>query len=314
MYKHLNSEQRYGIYLLLKQNQTMTQIAQAIGVSVSTISRELKRNKGRRTYSPSKAQEYADERKEHLPGNRCIESHVEQLAIKYIKERQWSPQQVSGYLRGQDISISHETIYGMIRSDKESGGNLYLHCRNRGKYRKRPVGMRTPIPNRTSIHERPSEADGTRFGDIEMDLIVGKGSRGAMLTLTDRKTSFIWIDKLEHGKDPDEIAMTVGRELFPYMRLIKTITTDNGGEFARHERITKSLHGVKVYFADPYSSWQKGSIENANKLIRQYIPKDTDFNAVTQNFVKQIQYKINARPRRKLNYHTPKEVFFNLII
>jgi transposase, IS30 family len=291
----------------------MTQIAQAIGVSASTISRELKRNKCKRTYSPFKAQEYADERKDHLPGNRCIKSHVKQLAIKYIKEKQWSPQQVSGYLRRQDISISHETIYGMIRSDKENGGNLYLNCRNRGKYRKRPVGMRTPIPNRTSIHDRPIEADGTRLGDIEMDLIVGKGNKCAILTLTDRKTNFIWIDKLVHGKDPDEIAEAVGMELFPYMRLIKTITTDNGGEFARHERITMSLHGVKVYFADPYSSWQKGSIENANKLIRQYIPKNTDFDTVTQDFVKQVQYKINDRPRRKLNYLSPKEVFFNLI-
>ncbi len=216
-------------------------------------------------------------------------------------------------MRTEELHISHEIIYKMIRADKAADGKLYLNCRNRGKYRKRAVGKVSPIPNRKSIHERPIEADGTRIGDIEMDLIVGKGNKGAILTLTDRATNFLWMHKLEQGKNAEGVANAVCQELFPYFKYIKTITTDNGGEFALHEAISKGLKGGPVYFADSYSSWQKGSIENANKLIRQYIPKNMDFSLISQDFVKAIQYKINARPRKKLNFNSPKNVFFNSI-
>ncbi len=134
----------------------------------------------------------------------------------------------------------------MIRADKAAGGKLYLNCRNRGKYRKRAVGKVSPIPNRKSIHERPIEADGTRIGDIEMDLIVGKGNKGAILTLTDRATNFLWMHKLERGKNAEGVANAVCQELFPYFKYIKTITTDNGGGFALHEAISKGLKGVPV--------------------------------------------------------------------
>ena len=168
----------------------------------------------------------------------------------------------------------------------------------------------TNIPNRTSIRERPLEADGTRFGDWEMDLIVGKGGKGAILTLTERSSNLLLMEKLPDGKKAASLPRVVNRLLFPYRgKGVRTITTDNGGEFACHELIEKKLRAT-VYFTDSYCSWQKGAIENANKLVRQYIPKGTDFNMVSDRFVMEIQKKINRRPREKLGFRSPKEYFF----
>ena len=147
----------------------------------------------------------------------------------------------------------------------------------------------TNIPNRTSIRERPLEADGTRFGDWEMDLIVGKEGKGAILTLTERSSNLLLMEKLPDGKKAASLPRVVNRLLFPYRgKGVRTITTDNGGEFACHELIEKKLRAT-VYFTDSYCSWQKGAIENANKLVRQYIPKGTDFNTVSDRFVMEIQ-------------------------
>ena len=175
------------------------------------------------------------------------------------------------------------------------------------------------IPDRISIHQRPAEADGTRFGDWEMDTIVGKDGKGAIVTLTERSTNIILMEKLPHGKHPEPLAKAVIRMLLPYRHTIRSITTDNGSEFCEHKLISKALapkgtgNPNLVYFADSYSSWQKGAIENANKLIRQYIPKGTDFSTLTDAFIRKIQHKLNRRPREKLNFDTPKNVFFRLI-
>ena len=178
-------------------------------------------------------------------------------------------------------------------------------------------GSRVRIPDRISIHDRPTEANGKRFGDREMDTIVDSCGR-AILTLTERFTNFILMEKLPQGRKALPTAQAVVRLLFPYRKFVKTITTDNGFEFSAHKEITKQLsirgmQPVKVYFTDTYSSWQKGAIENANKLIRQYIPKKTDFNKLSDKFIKEVQYKINRRPREKLHFSTPKNEFFNLI-
>ena len=168
------------------------------------------------------------------------------------------------------------------------------------------------IPHRISIHDRPPEADGKRFGDWEMDTIIGKNGKGAIVTLVERSTNIILMEKLENGKEPKALAKVVSRLLFPYKKTgVLTITTDNGSEFCAHRLITKKLGGTPVYFADSYCSWQKGAIENANKLIRQYIPKGTDFNDVTNAFIRRTQAKINARPREKLKFSTPKKAFFS---
>lgn len=309
MYHHLNSQQRYGIFSLLANKISLTQIAKTLNVSVSTISREIKRNSGKRGYHPKLAHEIACERKQWSQHNCSIDSSLRERCLNYLKEEQWSPVQISGYLRKEGIKVSHETIYKWIRSDKQTGGSLYTHLRHKGKHRKRSVSICPQIKNRISIHERPKEANGKRFGDWEMDTIVGKENHGAIVTLVERSTNYMIMKRLKYGKNPVELAKDVKCLLFPYRHLIKTITTDNGTEFCEHRAISKAL-GCPIYFADPYSSWQKGCIENTNKLIRQYIPKGTDFKDLNDKELLDIQYKINRRPRQKLNFSTPTTCFF----
>ena len=166
-----------------------------------------------------------------------------------------------------------------------------------------------PEKDRVSIDLRPPEADGTRFGDWEMDLIIGKGNKDAMLTLVERSTGFSIIENLPYGKNSRELSKVVVRALLPYKQFIKTITTDNGGEFADHKTIARKLN-TQIYFAHPYSSWEKGLIEYTNKLYRQYIPKDAKFKDYNNQQIKNIQYEINNRPRKKLNFAPPKQMFF----
>ena len=293
-YKHF-----YNLHLLLE-----------CIVSESTISRELKRNGRKRGYSSKQATMLANERKERMPGNRAIKTDVKDRALTLLKTEQWSPQQISGYLKMNGVKISHETIYGMIRRDKLDGGDLYKNCRHRLKHRKRPVGTSVRIPNRVSIHDRPEWCNALNFGNWEMDTIVGRNNKEAIVTLVERSTNYLIMKKLKYGKNAKELSKTVSLLLMPFKSTIQSITTDNGSEFADHQTITKKLSGVKIYFADPYSSWQKGAIENTNKLIRQYIPKGTDINTLTDAYIADIQYKINKRPRKKLNFLSPKQVFY----
>ena len=177
------------------------------------------------------------------------------------------------------------------------------------KHRKRPVGGHMPIKDRTSIDERPPEAGGTRHGDWEMDLSAGADNKGAMVTLVERSTGFTMIRKLEKGKDAKGVSQTVYRMLLPYKRDVKTITTDNGPEFADHKWQEKVLD-TKIYFAHPYCSWEKGLVEYTNKLYRQYIPKKSYFKDFKDIQIKEYQHKINAIPRKKLEFRTPLEVFY----
>ena len=311
-YKHLTSEQRYYIYLERQKGSTQKSIAQAIGVSESTVSREIRRNGGKSGgYNAKKAHEKAMGRSHRTPGNRAVSDTLKWRVRELITTEQWSPKQIAGRLKKEGYSISHETIYAMIRADKT--GELARNCRHKMKYDKkanrRHETKATNIKNRVSIHERPPEADGTRFGDWEMDLIVDK-HQNAILTLVERSTDRFLMEKLKHGKQAMSLAKVVWRLLLPYKgEGLKTITTDNGSEFAAHEWLSRKL-GVRVYFTDSYSSWQKGNIENTNKLIRQYIPKGTDISTLTDRRIAAIQAKINRRPREKLNFLTPNEAFF----
>lgn len=314
-YNHLTREQRYAIYLGLQEGKSHKAIARQIKVHPSTVGREIKRNSTRfGRYSWRIAQESADIRKERIPGNRGIDRNILKEAMHLLKTEDWSPWQISGYLSMKSEHISHETIYKRIRSDES--GELRNHCRHKLKYRRHVKVVRKTkvrnIPDRTSIHDRPAEADGRRFGDWEMDLIIGKGQKSAILTLCERSKNYLLMARLPEGKNPEKVADMAIRLLFPYRKNVLTITTDNGTEFACHKKIAKAL-GTTVYFADSYASWQKGAIENENKLIRQYIPKGTDFRELSDEFIKEIQYKINRRPREKLNFSTPKKEFFKFI-
>ena len=238
MYHQLTREQRYAIYLGLQEGKSREAIARQIKVHPSTVGREIKRNSTRQgRYSWRVAQETADLRKERLPGNRGVDRNVLEEALRLLKTEDWSPRQISGYLSLKSRHISHETIYKRIRSDES--GELRGHCRHKLKYRRHvKIGRKTKvrhIPDRTSIHDRPAEADGKRFGDWEMDLIigkVGKEQKSAMLTLCERSKNYLLMAKLPHGKNPEKVADTAIRLLFPYRKHVLTITTDNGSEFA----------------------------------------------------------------------------------
>ena len=314
MYKQLTSEQRYTISVLLQNRTKQKEIAKAINVSPSTVSREIRRNSGvRGRYNWETAQANAVQTKRRKPGNHSINKDVMEEAKHLLVTEQWSPEQISGVLAKDGKYISHETIYRMIRKDKAEGGTLYKHCRHKLKRRARPVGgRRISIPNRTSISERPAEVDGKRFGDFEMDTIVGRGNHGAIVTLIERSTSMLFMRKLKKGKNAKDLARTVIHLLSPFKEHVKSITTDNGTEFACHEMIGKSL-GVTIYFADPYASWQKGAIENANGLIRQYVPKTETFEHVSHQQITKYSKKINIRPRKKFEFKTPHECFYEQI-
>lgn len=307
----LTREQRYTIASMYKQGFTQKLIALAINKDKSVISRELKRNRDDKgEYKFTSAQMFADIRKERLSKKRTFTGEVENRINRYMREKQWSPEQIVGYCKLHDYSmVSVERIYQYIREDKANYGDLYTHCRHQLKHRKRPVSKYMPIKDRLRIEERAQAADGTRFGDWEMDTIVGPGNKDAMLTLVERSQGFSIIAKLPDGKDAEGLKRIAYRELLPYIGFIRTITTDNGTEFAKHKELAEML-GTKIYFAHPYSSWEKGTIEYTNKLYRQYIPKGKRFGEYTDEQIKLIQYKINERPRKKLGYKAPVQTFF----
>lgn len=314
MYKHLISTQRSQIFAYRQCGKSPKFIAEALGVHVSTIYRELSRNSNKRGGYAHNAHEMAKERQERTATNAAISKRTKFDCLQHIRVDDWSPEQIAGYLKSKGIKVSHTTIYKWVREDKLAGGTLFEHLRHKGHRRKaNPYkgASAKNIPNRTSIKDRPAQADGSRFGDWEMDLIIGKNGYQAILVLVERSTGFVIIRRLKHGKKAKELAKEVIRLLFAYRAQgVLTITTDNGPEFAAHQMITKELKGVTVYFADPYASWQKGLVEYTNKLIRQFIPKRSDFDKFTPKDIMDIQKKLNNRPRKKLNFSTPKKEFF----
>jgi IS30 family transposase len=294
-----------------KQGCSQKQIAQTIGKDRSVVSRELKRNantKGKYTFSY--AQDMAELRKERMKQSRKLSPGLMKKIISMI-EKDFSPQQIEGRLKlEKQPFVSHETIYKIIREDKKNGGTLYRHTRNQLKHRKRPVGENIPIKNRVSIDHRPEIVNlKQRFGDWEFDTIVGENNQGAILTMVERTTAFMMMEKLEHGKNAKELTKVALRLLTAYINAVHSITADNGTEFADHRNIAKLLKTC-FFFTHPYASWEKGLIENTNKLVRQYIPKKMNLNQINNQQIKQIQYKINNRPRAKLNFYSPKEIFF----
>ena len=231
-----------------------------------------------------------------------------------MTEEQWSPAQIVGYLRMKGKpAVCTETIYAYIRADKENGGELWKHCRHQLKHRQRQVSAPyVAVQNRTMIDARPADWNGTTPGNFEMYTIIGKDGKGAIVTLVEKNTNFTLARKLPEGNNAKALAKAVILMLLPYIGKIRSITTDNGSEFVEHLLIAKRLK-TKISFAYPYSSWEKGCIEYHNKLIRQYIPKGTDFDSISDNMLKEIIIKINRRPRRELGFSSPVAEFFNFI-
>jgi len=309
--KQLTSVQRNQIEVLLQTKTSIKRVAQLLDTDKSTIYREINRNKKKRTYSACFAQQLCTERKERFGRPRKFTNQAKKFVIEKLTKEQWSPKQIVGFAKLNNIPmVSHECIYQFIRQDKKEEGLLWTHTRHKLKHRKRPTGKQLNIKNKVSIELRPAIVDAQeRYGDWEIDTVIGENQKGAILTITERKTGFLLMEKMEFGKQAESLAKAAIRMLFAYKNTVHTITSDNGSEFAKHELISKKLN-AGFYFAHPYSSWERGLNEYTNKLIRQYITKGSNFDLYDSEYIKLIQNKINRRPREKLKFQTPSKIFF----
>jgi len=309
-YTQLTREERYQIYILKKDNYSQTQIAELLERDKSTISRELLRNQGLRGYRPKQAHNLALTRRYTKARSRLGREVWQQ--VEALIQQQWSPEQIVGRLAmEQGVRISHEWIYQHIYSDKRSGGDLHRHLRCQKKRRKRygSYDRRGIIPRQVSIDERPAVVNArSRLGDWEGDTVIGKDHQGALVTLVERKSLYTVMRGVAH-KTADAVHNAVTELLTPLTDLVHTITYDNGREFAEHEGMAKDLD-ADIYFAHPYSSWERGVNENTNGLIRQYFPKNRNLTTVTDEEIEQATDRLNHRPRKTLDYRTPYEVLF----
>ena len=311
-YKQLTQGARYQIYALKKTGHTNAEIATVIGCHKSTVGRELTRNRGKRGYRPQQAHRFACERKAAKIHYRVSQHHWQ--VVNHLLQRDWSPEQISRRLAfEQHVFISPEWIYQHVYRDKRSGGTLYKHLRSQKKRRKRygSYDRRGLLPGRTFIDQRPDVVDArNRIGDWEGDTIIGKGHQGAIVTLTERKSGFLVMKKVIR-KTAHEVHQAIVNGLVHYQDQVHTITSDNGKEFANHQKIAGDLD-ARFYFAHPYSSWERGTNENTNGLVRQYFPKNQELSKITNSQVDRAMTLINHRPRKRLDYRTPYEVFFNI--
>lgn len=310
-YIQLTEGERNQIYVLLQEKVTQRRISEITGRNVSTISREIRRNKGERGYRPIQAQKKTDERR--------VKSRKKKMTPEvkaYIKERlnkEHSPEQISGTMDNDiGITVSHETIYKYIWKDKRQGGEIYKKLRIAGgrKTRKRygKKDWRGKIPNRIDIDQRPAVVnEKSRIGDWEADLVCGTQHRWFLVTLVERKSKYTLIGKVRK-KNSDEVKAEIIRLLAGYNDIVKTITYDNGREFASHESINKYFK-CQSYFAKPYHSWERGLNENTNGLIRQYFPKGMNLRDVTREQIEFVMDRLNNRPRKTLAFKTPNDIF-----
>jgi IS30 family transposase len=304
-YQHLSQTERYQIYILMKDGKTQTQIAKLMERHKSTISRELARNTGLKGYRPRQACLLAEKRSQGSRNATQITAADWGKTVNCLLEK-WSPVQIA-----DQVGISHETIYRHIYADKAAGGSLYQQLRCQKKRKKRYASgreRRGQIIGRRPISERPAHIE-TRdqVGHWEGDTVIGAHHKQAVVTLVERKSGYALIAKVIN-KTSDLVSTAIINKLSPMAPLVKTITFDNGKEFAGHSTIDAALNST-TYFADPFASWQRGSNENFNGLLRQYIPKKRALSTVTDKELRMIQDQLNNRPRKRLGFKTPSEVF-----
>lgn len=319
-YEHLTFCDRKVIKKMLLENKSLREIARYTGRHPSTISREIKRNKDTLWYHPAHAHEKCTNRRKEAK-IRKIESNAElKKHILYLLKEGYSPDAISGRLKLThkklpDMQISHESIYTWIYSKVALSDDLYKYLARGVKKRHRRLNKRQSrikIPDRISIHSRPISVENRcRLGHWEGDTIIGKGHQGCIATLVERKTFF-----LAAGLMANKQPVTCNRAILEAYgnipnKAIKTITFDNGSEFYKHTDLQEALE-CKIFFADPYSAWQRGINEHTNGLLRRYFPKNTSFLELTQNDVDKVVNKLNNIPRKSLGYKTPYETFHGL--
>ncbi len=315
-YRQLTEEDRIEIYAMKQAGKEQNKIAAKLGVHPSTISRELHRNTGLRGYRPKQAQQKTLHRR--FTARKAVKMTPE--TIDYIESKlreQHSPEQIAERMkfdcRRHAQAVSHERIYQHIWQDKAQGGTLYKHLRIGGtkqrRKRRNSRDMRGIIPNRVGIEKRPKIVERRiRIGDWEGDTVIGKNHQGALVTLVDRKSKLTLIGKVDRYT-AEAVEQTIISLMETLPRRNYTLTVDNGKEFASHESVAETLQ-IKVYFADPYSAWQRGLNENTNGLIRQYVPKASEVRSLTDRQVQHIMDRLNNRPRKSLGFLTPNEIFY----
>lgn len=322
IYHQLTREQRYKLESYLEAGKNQSQISLLLGFHRSTISREIARNVAKRgvgakIYNADNAQKKTDIRHHLKQKQTKFSLPLKEQMLEWMNVKKYSPELVSKQWKIDGIEgVSHECIYDFIWSCKHSQKRInkrfkdsYKLLKNRKRRRKRGnyKESRGLIPNRVSIEKRPAIVEKKqRFGDIEVDLIMGKRHKSALLVTIDRATLLTTINKL-NGKNSDVITQKIidRLKIFP---TIKTMTFDNDKAFSQHEKIAKALK-IKTYFTRPYTSQDKGTIENRNGVIRLFFPKKTDFNLIDEIEVKRVENEINNRPIRKFGYLSANQVF-----
>lgn len=312
-YHQLTQEERYNITALLRMGRSQSEIAGELGRSRSTIHRELIRNATRHDghYRAAKAQQYSVARRRRE--RRGSWFSTEQMGeVEALLKKKWSPEQVSAVLKQTGVvNISHETIYRPVLKDKKAGGRLYTHMRIMSKkVRKRYNGKdsRGVLAGKRHISERPIEAERRlQIGHWEGDTVIGSDKHACVLTLVERRSGFAVIRKLT-ARTADQVTWAAATAIAQHRDKMSTITFDNGTEFHNY-KVLEGVFPIACYFATPYHSWERGSNENLNGLLRQYVPKGTCMKSLTQKECDRIAFELNTRPRKRHGYKTPLEVY-----
>lgn len=308
-FRRLTEDDRIEIYAALKAGESQAAMSRALGVHKSTISRELRRNAGHRGYRAKQAHAVCLERRARHHRRRT--SKRQWRMVEAGLRQDWSPDQISGTLRLKGLAtVSHERIYQHIYADKRAGGTLHTHlrCQTRRRKRRGVFNRRGQIKDRVWISERPEIVQTrTRIGDWEVDTIVGHKEKAALITITERKSRLCRAVKVGDRK-ADTARKAIENILTPMQAQVHILTYDNGPEFSYHQAINRALES-KSYFAHPYHSWERGSNENMNGLLRQYFPKGKSMANLTRSQVNDAVERLNNRPRKCLGYRTPNQIF-----
>jgi IS30 family transposase len=309
-YGHLSREQRYQIEVLYRAGLSRRAIGRQLGVSDTTVLRELRRNLEQGSYSAARAQAATAARRRRASSHAHWPAALWRRIVRKL-ERQWSPEEIVGWLKAQGIAVSAEGIYRRVRLNAAAGGDLHRHLRRGRKQRRRRYRderKALQIKGRVDIDQRPAVVEERiRVGDWETDTVVGPGP-AALVTLAERKSRFTLIGKVPR-KTAHHVSQTMIRLLTPYTGKVLTITSDNGSEFARHQDVSRALN-APFFFAKPRAAYQRGTNENTNGLIRQYFPKRSDLSGISDQELRLVMHRLNHRPRKCLNYRTPAQVFF----
>lgn len=312
-YHHLTYDQRCQIQTLKERGDSIKKIAKILKVHRSSVYREIFRNSQDSNYKYQQANKKASDRRKAASSKKTkMTTELIRIIEKKLKF-QWSPEQISGRLKRLygSKAVSHEVIYSYVWENKQRGGELYKNLRHNGKkYNKRgsKKAGRGFIPNRVDIDKRPSIVEEkSRIGDWEIDTIIGKNHKGAIVSMVDRHSKLTMLAKVSR-KTANDVEKALTSRLSPVQDYVYTITSDNGKEFANHIAISKELK-AEFYFAHPYHSWERGLNEHTNGLVRQYIPKSTYFDVIPKDKIQEIEDLLNNRPRKVLQFLTPIEVF-----